>query len=403
MFLNIANYCKSVIHKISSERLIALDVMRGIAITGMVLVNNPGSWSYVYAPMGHAKWHGWTPTDLIFPFFLFMVGISIVLSFSKKTENSGANFSLYKDITIRSFKLIFLGLVLGYSYTKFYLPDYDFIESLSKKRIPGVLQRIGVVYFFTAIIVLNFKNKGRIAWFIGLLISYWALMLYMPYSYTDANGVIHHFIGNLDIGKNFANYVDHQIFGLHIWKKYIDPFGHDPEGLLSTIPAIATCLSGVFTATLLKNKNISSISKVITLFKFGFIAILIGQILNISFPINKPLWSPSYVFFTSGIALVFLAILIYIVDVKNKKLWSTPFIVFGSNAIAFFSISTIIGGIFHAHLKINDKSVIKYLFQDIYQPIFGNYGGSLAYSITLLILMYFILNYMYKKHIFWKV
>jgi len=360
---NIRNYCQNIITEIPSKRLLALDVMRGIAITGMVLVNNPGSWSYVYTPMGHAKWHGWTPTDLIFPFFLFMVGISIVLSFSKKTGNTTARFVLYKNIALRSLKLILLGLVLGYSYTKFYLPDYDFIESLSKKRIPGVLQRIGVVYFITAIIVLNFQIKGRIVWFVGLLISYWALMLYMPYSYIDANEVVHNLTGSLDIGKNFASYVDHHVFGLHIWKKHIQPFGHDPEGLLSTLPAIATCLSGVFTATLLKDTNTPIINKVITLLKFGVIAILIGQTLNIGFPINKPLWSPSYVFLTSGIALLFLALLIYIIDIKDKKLWSAPFIVFGANAIGFFALSTIIGGIFHAHLKVNDKSIVKYLFQ----------------------------------------
>ena len=403
MFLEIRLYCQNIINSIPADRLLSLDVMRGITITAMVLVNNPGSWSYVYSPMGHAAWDGWTPTDLIFPFFLFMVGISIVLAFEKRVESGIPPAKLYRSIIIRCGKLVGLGLLLGYSYARFYHPEYNFFDSLAGKRLPGVLQRIGIVYLVTSIIVLNFTHRGRINWFIALLAFYWLAMIYFPYSYTDATGVVHHLAGNLEMGKNFANFVDHHVFGLHIWKKHIEPFGHDPEGVLSTIPSIASCLAGVFTATLLRNKQQTTVEKVVKMYFVAMVSLFIGQVLNYSFPINKALWSPAFVFHTTGMALIFLASLTYIVDLKSKKLWSAPFIVFGANAIAFYSISTVLGGVFNSHIRIGGKSLVSFLFEDVYQPVLGHYGASLAYSISLLLLMYFIMNYMYKKNVFWKV
>ncbi|MDP5229824.1 MAG: heparan-alpha-glucosaminide N-acetyltransferase domain-containing protein, partial [Cellulophaga sp.] len=202
------------------DRILAVDIFRGITIVLMILVNNPGTWSAVYAPFLHADWHGYTPTDLVFPFFLFIVGTSIAFAYQNKTGSANT----YKKISVRSLKLIGLGLFLGaFSIT------FPFFDEFSSIRFPGVLQRIGVVFFITSILFINFNWKTLVGITIFILIGYWLVMGFIP-----VEGVISTFDR---APNNLANYVDVNILGNHMWKK-----DYDPEGILSTIPAVASCI-----------------------------------------------------------------------------------------------------------------------------------------------------------------
>src|SRR4030095_8127084 len=216
------------------RRLISLDVFRGITIAGMVLVNNPGSWEHIYWPLEHAQWHGWTPTDLVFPFFLFIVGVSITLALSNRVERGSNKRDLYLKILKRSLIIFALGLFLnGFPYF-----------NLSELRIPGVLQRIAICYFFASIIFLNTKLRTQIFITIALLLLYWALMKLVP-----APGFV---AGDLTKEGSLASYIDRVVFGKHVWAQ---AKVYDPEGLLSTIPAIATALMGVLTGQWLRSEK----------------------------------------------------------------------------------------------------------------------------------------------------
>ena len=235
--LGLRNHCREILALQPSGRLLALDVLRGLAIMAMVLVNNPGSWSYVYAPLRHAEWHGWTLTDLIFPAFIVMVGISIQLSLSGKQQLSKAE-AIQKG-AVRALKLYALGLFLVLFYYNFRDPAYSYLQQkLLTVRWFGVLQRIGLVYFCTLLIVLYSGTRGRVFWLVGLCAVYFALMQFMPYS--DAQG--NHFVGLWDFGNSFAAWLDHMLLGAnHVYFRTATPFAFDPEGLLSTLPAIASC------------------------------------------------------------------------------------------------------------------------------------------------------------------
>ncbi len=246
------------------DRIVSLDAFRGITIAGMILVNNPGSWSHVYAPLLHAKWHGWTPTDLVFPFFLFILGVAMTFSFARVGEMRAERKALYLKVLRRSLIIFGLGIFLnGFPYFNF-----------AGIRIPGVLQRIAVVYFFASLITLNTSAKGQALWMSGLLLGYWALMKLVPVPGYGA--------GNLTVEGNLAAFVDNALLHGHIWKA-----AWDPEGLLSTIPAIATALSGVLTGHLIRSgkerKDIEG-----WMFVIGWGAILAGLFWSIVFPsINR--------------------------------------------------------------------------------------------------------------------
>src|SRR5215218_10195796 len=206
------------------ERLVSLDVFRGITIAGMVLVNNPGSWEHIYWPLEHAAWDGWTPTDLVFPFFLFIVGVSITLALGKRLELGGSNRDVYLKIIKRTLIIFAIGLFLnGFPYF-----------SLAELRIPGVLQRIAVCYFFASIIFLNTRVRTQVAITIGLLIFYWLLVRLVPAPGFAA--------GDLTKEGSLPSFVDRVVFGKHVWAQ---ARVYDSEGFLSTVPAIATTLIGV--------------------------------------------------------------------------------------------------------------------------------------------------------------
>src|SRR6266446_7179731 len=297
------------------SRLIFLDVFRGMTVAGMVLVNNPGTWAHIYWPLEHAEWNGWTPTDLVFPFFLFIVGVAIPLAFGKRIERGDPRKSLFIKVVYRSVIIFLLGEFLaGFPYFH-----------LSTIRIPGVLQRIAVCYFFASIIYLTTRPRTLAIIAIALLIVYWLLMKHVP-----APG---YYAGDLSKEGSLASYVDRRVFGPHIWKQGIV---YDPEGILSTMGALATTLLGVLTGNRLRCKDRTPIEKVAQMFIAGICCLIIGWIWNAWFPINKALWTSSYVFFTAGLALQFLALCYWLIDIKGYKWWTKPFVIFGVNAIVLF-------------------------------------------------------------------
>lgn len=366
------------------ERLVSLDVFRGITIAGMVLVNNPGTWSHIYWPLAHADWHGWTPTDLVFPFFLFIVGVAIPLAFGRRMEPGGSKRDLYLKIVRRTLIIFALGIFLaGFPYFPF-----------STIRIPGVLQRIAVCYLFASVIFLNTKVRTQIAITIALCLLYWGLMTLL-----HAPGFSP---GDLSREGSLASFIDRKVLGPHIWKQ-----GRvfDPEGLLSTIPAIATTLFGVLAGQWLRT-NKSEYEKVAGLFVAGAVCIVIGWCWNPFFPINKSLWTSSYVFFTGGLALEFLAFCYWLIDIKKYQRWAKPFVVFGVNAIVLFVGSGLMAkvmGLIKLPWGDSQISLHGWIYQKIFLPWASPINASLAYALAFILLWLGLMWILYRRKIFIKI
>jgi predicted acyltransferase len=359
------------------NRILSVDIFRGMTIVLMILVNTPGTWSNVYAPFLHAKWHGYTPTDLVFPFFLFIVGTSIVFAYQNKKTDA----STYKKITIRSLKLIGLGLCLG-AFTL----SFPFIKDFSEIRFPGVLQRIGVVFFFAAILFLNLDWKKLICVSAILLVGYWLLMTLVP-----VNGIE----STLDRApNNFANWLDVKVFGSHNYKA-----DYDPEGLLSTIPSIVSSLLGIFTGLILLSKQKK---KAAILFGLGGSLLLVGHLWDFVFPINKALWTSSFVLVTAGWANAVLALIYYITDVKEIKFGSI-FRYAGANAIVLYFLSSFISKLMGL-IKVGETSLHGWLFQNIYlQDFLALETSSLLYGLSVVAFYCALAYILYKRKIFIKV
>ena len=361
---------------IEKQRIESVDILRGFTIAAMILVNTPGTWGSVYAPLLHADWHGLTPTDLVFPFFLFIVGISIYFAYKNKPNIA----TTYKKITIRSLKLIGLGLFLGW-----FLPYMPFFKEVSTLRFPGVLQRIGLVFFFTAILYLNCNWKTLLGIAAAILIGYWVFLGFVPLPGGD--------LPTFDRApNNWAMYIDSNILGKHMYKK-----DYDPEGLFSTFPAIATCILG-----LLIGKFLDGLKSVSLLFGTGIILLILGYLLHLSFPINKALWSSSFVLVTSGFGTLILAIIYYLTDVKNLK-FGTIFKYVGMNAITIYFLSSFVSKIFYL-TKIGETNIHSWLYNNIFVHGFlSDKFSSLLYALAV-VSFYLALGYvMYRKKIFIKV
>ena len=368
----------------TSDRLVSLDVFRGITIAGMVLVNNPGTWSSLYWPLGHAEWHGWTPTDLVFPFFVFIVGVAIPLAFGRRIESGGSKRDLYWKIIRRTLIIFALGIFLaGFPYFQ-----------LSTIRIPGVLQRLAVCYLFASLIFLNTKVRTQIIVTLALLVFYCLLM-----TRFHAPGFA---TGDLSKEGSLASFVDRVIFGPHIWKQ---GKVYDPEGLLSTIPAIATALFGVLTGQWLRTSK-SQYEKVTGLFVAGAVCVVIGWCWNPFFPINKALWTSSYVFFTGGLALQFLALCYFVIDIKQYQSWSKPFRVFGVNAIALFVGSALMArlmGLIKLPWGSETISLQGWIFQKLFLPWASPINASLAYALVFVLVWLGLMWILYSRKIFIKI
>ena len=367
------------------ERLISLDVFRGITIAGMVLVNNPGSWSTIYWPLAHAEWHGWTPTDLVFPFFLFIVGVAIPIALGKRVDAGGSKRDLYWKIARRTLIIFALGIFLaGFPYF-----------NLSTIRIPGVLQRIAVCYLCASVIFLNTKVRAQIIIAIALSIVYWLLMTQVP-----APGFI---AGDLSKDGSLASYIDRAIFGPHIWRQ---GKVFDPEGLLSTIPAIATTLMGVLTGQWLRTDK-PAYEKAAGMFAAGVVCMVIGWMWNPWFPINKSLWTSSYVFFTGGLALLFLALCYWIIDIRKYTAWTRPFVVFGVNALVLFVASGVMARLLGL-IKVsapdgNQIPLQSWIYRNAFLSWLPPYRASLAYAIIFILVWLGLMWTLYRRRIFIKV
>ncbi|PKA98212.1 putative acyltransferase [Flavobacteriaceae bacterium MAR_2009_75] len=359
------------------ERILSVDIFRGMTIVLMILVNTPGTWKAVYAPLQHAKWHGYTPTDLVFPFFLFIVGTSIVFSYRNKPVNSDT----YKKIIIRTLKLIGLGLFLG-AFTL----SFPFIKNFADIRFPGVLQRIGIVFFFASILFRNLNWKALIGVAVALLVGYWLMMEFIP-----VNGVESTFER---APNNLANYIDVQVFGSHSYKE-----DYDPEGLLSTLPSIVSSLLGIFTGLILVSKQPK---KATILMGLGGSFLILGYLWDVVFPINKALWTSSFVLITAGWANLILALIYFLTDVK-KISFGTIFRYAGANAIVLYFFSSFISKVL-GMIKVGETSLHGWLFDTIYVHGFMSLQmSSLLYGLTV-VAFYCLLAYvLYQRKIFIKV
>ncbi len=367
-----------------NERLQSLDVFRGITVAAMILVNNPGDWSNVYTPLLHAPWHGCTPTDLIFPFFLFSVGVSIPLAYQAK-KKSGFTGSLFFRIVKRTSIIFSLGLLLSL------FPKFNF-ETV---RIPGVLQRISIVFCACALLYLSTSWLFQLRLFIVLLVGYYLLMTLVPVPGVGA--------ANLNPETNLAAWLDHTLLNGHLWKQSKT---WDPEGILSTVPAIATGISGMLVGVLITSLQANS-ERVNWLFFAGAALIVLGLIWSLAFPINKSLWTSSYVLYTSGIAMQFLAFFYWLIDVLGYKKWSLPFVWFGVNALAAFVASGLLVKILvRIEIPTNEASHIS-VWSFIYKSLFASWlsptNASLSFALLWVAFFGILLRTLYKKKIIIKV
>jgi predicted acyltransferase len=367
-------------------RLVSLDVFRGLTIAAMILVNNPGSWSYVYSPLMHAHWHGVTPTDWIFPFFLFIVGVSIALAIRRHKETDMDRKALVHKIVRRSLIILAIGL---------FLSGFPYFDPGSL-RIPGVLQRIALVYGITAILFLWLQPRQLLLVGVACLLAYWGLMTLVP--------VPGGYPPNLEAATNLGAWLDQTLLGGHLWSQ---SKVWDPEGLLSTIPAIATGISGILTGVWLATDK-SHYEKVAGMMVAGAALLSVSFVWNMVFPFNKQLWTSSYVLYTSGIALLFLGVLYWWIEIKNHRWGTKPFVVYGMNAIVVYTLSGVLARSLNAiqwadgaGASINVKT---WLWQSIFQPAFESaYNSSLAYAVTNVLLLLGVAWVMYSRKIFIKV
>ena len=358
------------------NRLLSIDVLRGMTLIFMIIVNTPGSWDYVYAPLLHADWNGLTPTDYIFPNFLFIVGVSIVLSLNNKI-NELNRIQVLKKIIWRAFKIYLVGVFL------WIFPDFDFTSI----RWVGVLQRISFVFLFCGLIYLFIDKKLFIYISFITLILYWFVMLYIP-----VPG-----IGSPDLSSpelNIAHYIDSKFLPGVMWQ---DTW--DPEGILTTIPSIITGVFGLVAGSILvSNKDIKD--KIIKLFSLGLILVFVGDFFSWSFPVNKNLWSTSYTFLMAGMSFMLVAAFTYLIDVSGYKKFKMSQ-VFGTNSIFTYVLSGTLTSIFYSDrfigVELNSLFVETLISIGISPKL-----TSLLYAIIFVLIIYIPASYLFKKKIFIK-
>jgi predicted acyltransferase len=360
-------------------RLVSLDVFRGATIAAMILVNNPGNWGAIYPPLRHAEWNGWTFTDLVFPFFLWIVGVAATLSFAKRAEHGDSRRRLLLH-TLRRAAIIFaLGLILNG------FPSL----SLATWRIPGVLQRIAVCYLIAGTIYLFTTWRGQAIWTLGLLAAYWMLMTLVP---VPGGG------GGFDKGANLARYVDGLVLGNHMWAQTRT---WDPEGLLSTLPAIATTLFGLLTGRLLRSA-LTAAEKTVWLFFGGNVLVFTGLVMNVWMPINKNLWTSSFAVFMAGMASIVFACCYWLIDVKGYRGWARPFAIYGMNAIALYVLSGALE-ILPDTVQVGRVSLHQYLFRNLFASWASPVNASLLWAVCCVLGIYAVAYGMYRRRWFIRV
>lgn len=381
-----------------NQRLLALDVLRGITIAGMITVNNPGSWSHIYTPLRHAAWNGCTPTDLVFPFFVFVMGVAMYISYRKYDYQLTAQTFGKLCYRLIMILLVAYGLSLISRLLRGIYAD-DFVEYmkgwLPNMRILGVFPRLGLVSFFGGLLLLTFK-PNRAPWVAAVLAVAYCVLIAVTNSFELNSENI---LGRVDLAVLGDNHM------YHMTNAEGERIAFDPEGILSTIPCIAHALLGVYAGKLIMSTS-DLWQKVNRLFIMGAIILLSGFLLDYAFPINKAMWSASYMLVTCGLASLILALLIWIIDICGKKRWSMFFESFGANPLFIYCLSALFVYIFGAiRFTYNEVqyNAWSFWYKECMQPLFGDKGGSLACALSLVIIMWCIAHPLYRKHIYIKI
>ncbi|MBI1766814.1 MAG: DUF1624 domain-containing protein [Bacteroidetes bacterium] len=365
-----------------SNRYLSIDVLRGITVTLMIVVNTPGNHATTFAPLLHAKWHGFTPTDWVFPTFMFVVGNAMSFSLAKYETGRGGYF--FKKVFKRALIIFLLGYLL-YWFPFFHEQDGKLVfKAISETRIFGVLQRIALGYLFASLILHFLRERGAVIFSVFALFGYWLLL---------------YFFGDYSLTGNAVLKLDLSLFGdKHLY--HGEGIAFDPEGLLSTLPAIVNVIGGYFTGRFIQQKGntYETISKLmITGVSLLFVALCWSNF----FPINKKIWTSSFVLYTVGLDLLILSILIFIIEIRNEKKWTYFFEVFGKNTLFLYLLSEI-GIVFFWIFKIGDQPAYVWLYQNVFR-LAGDYSGSFLFAFSWMMLCWLVGYAMDKKRIYVKV
>lgn len=387
-----------------AARVLSLDAFRGFTIAAMLLVNNPGSWSHLYGPLAHAPWHGWTFTDWVFPFFVFISGMAMPISLDRRAHAGHDRVRLLLQTWRRALMLVLIGLALNA------IPHFNWAEL----RWPGVLQRLGLVTMLAAPIVLWWGWRGRLGWALGLMAVYAAVMLWVPV--PGADGVVR--AGSLQPGQDAGAWLDRFLFDGHLWKQSRT---WDPEGLLSTLPAVSSLLLGVLAGQWLFGAGtfqarharmpLSEADRVLALMVVGLLCLWIGEILHAwLMPINKNLWTPAYVFSTTGWALLIMGSFHWLLDAAplprlraRCAQWAQPLVVFGVNALFLFVLSGLIAKAL-AFIKPDGQQSLKaWVYGWMQQLGLSPVNTSLLYALVFLTMMWGVAWLLWRKRWFIRV
>ena len=363
------------------SRMVSLDTFRGITIGAMLLVNHPGNYSVMYAPLDHAEWHGWTPTDLIFPSFLFIVGVALTFSILKQLDRGAARRQILARAVKRALILIALGLIIA-SFPWWHV-------HWSTLRIPGVLQRIGLAYLVAMPLVLWLKARGQAIFAVLFLLGYWGLLSWMPVPGIGA--------GVWEPGQDLGAFIDRTVFGTN---HLLPGETWDPEGLLSTLPAIATVLLGALTGQWLQSDT-SPTRKTIGMLVAGAIGIAFGVLWGQVFPINKKLWTSSFTIFSAGTALILLGVCYWLVEVKNYRRWAIPFTILGVNGITVYVLSELVDMML-GRISINSlgiRSLRNAFFGHIFASWLSPHGASLAYAAVYALVWLGLMSLLFRRNV----
>lgn len=353
------------------QRFVSLDAFRGATMALMVLVNNAGDGRNSYAPLGHAEWNGWTPTDVVFPSFLWIAGVALTLALDRRLAEGVQKMELFRQALKRSVILFGLGLLV------YAAPQFD----LSTQRLLGVLQRIAICYLAAVAINLTSKWRAQIVWCIGLMGVYWALMVLVPVPGLGA--------GRLDVEGNLAHYVDWHVLGAH---NYRGTKTWDPEGIVSTLPSIATALMGALCGRLLLwDKPLAT--RLLRMFSIGVLLLVVGQVCDIWLPINKKLWTSSFALFMAGLDFVLLAGFIWLVDVLGVKKPVKPLVIMGLNPIAVYMASEALAEL------LDYTGLHKPIYTAVFVPLASPANASLLWALTFTGLMFGVAWLLWRKKI----